>query len=923
MAKKDVKVPIASSSTRNLVILAVAAVFATATFKAAQSTRGTSAPKQVTATLPNGRHISPVGDWITVAPFPFSLALRADGEQLAVPSIGFPFALNVIDRPASSDRKVTQMPPGFQNSPDVEVYTGIAYSPDGKLVYVATGESGAVEILAADTWKKAGRIDLNGTMGDRTYKESFAAALALSANGQRLYVIDEANWRVAAIDTTNKTIVASLATGVNPIALCLSPNGKELYIVNSGLFEYKTIPGADNADRLHTGLHFPPFGYPSREARNGTVVEGRDIPGLGEENGPRGSSLWTYDLSRLETSDFDQTGPTAVLRLGAPILSSNGHVVGGAAPSAVVAGANAVYVALAHEDSVAVISAGGGRVKAEIPLSPFSGAEYRDREGHPLRGVMPSGLALSGGRLYVTEAGIDALGVIDIASGRVLGHLPVGWTPSAVIVSPNGRTLYVANSKGKGSGPNGGAKFNASLHGAYIGDLELGSISVIPTSLAARAAEQTASVVRNNRAALAQRNPLPHVAHVFLIIRENRTFDDVFGDLAGADGDPSLARFGMHGQVKGNLAMSDLKVTPNAHAMAARFATSDNYYTDSDVSADGHRWAIGIAPTPWMAVAWPSNYGRRRRGNPFSETPGRRALGGATDGAMPEDEPEFGTLWERAANSGLRVLNYGETLELEGMDEMAGSEPEGQRLLLNSPLPQPVFAATDHAFPTANMGIPDIIRAQEFIRDFSARLKAGEAPALTLIRLGNDHTARPRPADGYPLTESYVADNDLALGQIIDYLSRSPIWKDTAVFVTEDDPQSGVDHVDAHRSLLLTMSPFARAGYVSHRHSSMGSIQKTIYELLGTGPLNLEDALAADLSDMFSMVPKLGPYAALPEDSRVFDPSLARTAKPRTARERAELLDVDDANEIRREFPAKKAGFRRAGKQAAGPPRGQ
>ncbi len=405
----------------NLTVLAVAAVFPTANFRAAQSTRGSSAgampaSKQFAATLPNGRRIAPAGDWITVAPFPFSLAVRADGEQLAVPSIGFPFALNVIDRPLSPDRKATQVPPGFRNSPDVEVYTGVAYSPDGKLLYVATGETGAVDILAADTWKTAGCIDLNGALEDHTYKETFAAALVISADGQRLYVIDEANWRVAAVDTTTKTVVGSLPTGVNPIALCLSPDGKRLHIVNSGLFEYKTVPGADNDDRLHTGLHFPPFGYPSREARTGTVVEGRDIPGLGEENDPRGSSLWTYDLGSLDAGHFNQARPAALLRLGAPILSSKGHVVGGAAPSAVVAGANAVYVALAHQDSVAVISADGARLKAEIPLSPFSGAEYRDHQGHSLRGVMPSGLALSGGRLYVTEAGIDALAVIDLAS---------------------------------------------------------------------------------------------------------------------------------------------------------------------------------------------------------------------------------------------------------------------------------------------------------------------------------------------------------------------------------------------------------------------------------------------------------------------------------------------------------------------------
>jgi DNA-binding beta-propeller fold protein YncE len=853
------------------------------------------------ATLPNGRLISPAGDWIEVAPFPFSLIVRPDGQQLVAPSLGFPFALNLIDHPANSNRKVAQIPPGFLSKPDVEVYTGVAYSRDGKLLYISSGDGGAVDIVATRGWHRIARIDLNGTLGGHSYKESFAAALVISANGDTLYVIDEANWRIVVIDTAARTKLASLATGVNPIALCLSPDNKRLYVANSGLFEYKTIPGADNADRLHTGLHFPPFGYPSLEAQNGLIAEGKAISGIGQANDPRGSSLWTYDVSNLS-----RASPVASLRFGAPIDAASTHVVGGAAPSAVVASENAVYAALAHEDAVAEISADGQSLKAQIPLSPFSGPEFADPAGNPLRGVMPSGLALTADRLYVTEAGINALGVIDLSGSRLLGHLPVGWSPSAVVVSPDGETLYVANSKGKGSGPNAGGGFNPSLHGAYIGELELGSISAIPVRMSAHPEEWTQAVVQNNRAAQGESASLPHLGHVFLIIRENRTFDEVFGDLDGADGDQTLARFGVHGQVKSNPAMQNLKVTPNAHAMAAQFSTSDRYFTDSDVSVDGHRWAIGIAPTPWMAMAWPSTYGGRRHGNPFSEAPGRRALGGATDGPMPEDEPEFGSLWEHVSKSGLKVLNYGESLEIEGMDEMTGSEPEGQRLFLNAPVLEPVFAATDRNFPTANMGIPDIVRVQEFIRDFSQRLQAGEAPAITVMRLGNDHTAGVRPADGYPLRESYVADNDLALGQILDFLSHSPIWKDTAVFVTEDDPQSGVDHVDAHRSILLVMSPWVRSGYISHRHSSMGSIQKTIYELLGIGPLNLEDALAADLGDMFTDKSHLSPYNAVPVDPRVFDPGNARIAKPKTAKEKADLSDIDDSKKIREDFQKKK-----------------
>jgi YVTN family beta-propeller protein len=878
----------------------------------AQSSVASSAKIQgVSAVLPSGRLVAPVGDWVTVAPFPFSLALRPDGEQLVAPSLGFPFSLNMIEHPASAERKVNQTPSGFRNDDDVQVFTGVAYSPDGKLLYDTTGESGAVDILYTDGRGKAARVELNGITKGHAYKESFASSLALSPDGKRLYVIDEGNWRVVVIDTETRTRMASLATGVNPLSICISSDGKRLYVANSGLFEYKTIPNADADDRLHTGLHFPPFGYPSEEARNGKVVENRKITGLGDENDPRGSSLWTYDVS-----DAAKPYLVAKLRLGKKILVGRGRIVGGAAPSAVVADDSAVYVALAHDDAVAVVSPDGSHTTAEIPLTPFSGPKFADHQGHPLRGVMPSGLALYGGRLYVTEAGIDALAVIDIASRRVLGHLPVGWNPSAVVVSPDGNTIYVANAKGKGSGPNGGSKFNPALHGSYIGDLELGSISVIPASLVKDPGDETAVVIRNNERALAQVSPstLPHLKHVFFIIRENRTFDDVFGDLKGADGDPALAQFGMHGHVNDDAAMQNLRVTPNAHAMAERFATSDSYFTESDVSADGHRWALGVAPSPWMNIAWASSYGRRRHSDAFSESPGRRAMSGSTDAPMPEDEPEAGSLWEHVSNAGLRLMNYGESLEVEGMDEMAGSQPEGQRLFLNSPVLRPVFSATDRTFPTANLGIPDVFRASEFRKDFTRRFQSGTLPALTVIRLGNDHTTTPRPGDGYPLRESYVADNDFALGEIIEFLSSQPIWKDSAVFVTEDDPQSGVDHVDAHRSILLVMGPYVRRGYLSHRHTSMASIQKTIYELLSLGPLNLEDALSADLGDMFDTKPDDTPFHVQRPDLRTFDPAKARFAKPKSAKEAADLSDVDDAQKIRKEFASKKTGSQGAAK---------
>ena len=558
--------------------------------------------------LPNGRLITPQGAWHTVAPFPFALAVRPDGEQIVLPCIGWPFSLSIIDHPDSPDARVTNIPPGAKNDPDVQVHAGVAYSPDGRLLYDATGDSGAVDVWSTDNWQRVGRISLNGPLAGANYSESFAANLAFSRDGRFLYVIDQGNWRLVVIDTASRERVAMLSTGANPLAMTLSDDGKRLYFTNSGLFEYKLIEGARKDDTLSTGLHFPPFGYPSKNARRGVRAEGHKVPGLGSENDVRGSSLWTCDISNPLKPVI-----TAKLRLGSAINSDPQGVVGGASPSGVIADARHVYVTLAHEDSVAVISPDGRSVERQIGLTPFSGAGFEDHKGRPLRGVMPLGLAQDATRLYVTETGINAVAAIDKESGRVLGHIGTGWYPAAA-----------------GAGP-------------YIGELELGSLSVIALPLDENA---TAAVVRNNQAALIPDAKLPPVKHVFFIIRENRTYDETLGDLPDADGDPTLARFGLHGWTEEEPKLHDVSVTPNAHALAHRFATSDRFFVDSDVSADGHRWAFGIAPTPWLDMAWTSGYGGRRDVNPFSSAPGRRALGGGSDSPMPEDEPEYGSLWE-------------------------------------------------------------------------------------------------------------------------------------------------------------------------------------------------------------------------------------------------------------------------------------
>ena len=864
----------------------------------------------VTAVLPDGRAIHPAGNWISVAPYPFALAVRPGGGELAVPSIGFPFALNVIRDPATTKPAVTRMPAGHENDPAIEVHAGLAYSPDGSLLYVATGDSGKIRAYHTRDWQPAGEVSLDGY--DRTtdainrmspnerkahdFQGSFAATLAVSADGKTLYALDQGNWRILILDAATLTRIATIPTGNYPYALTLSPDGARLYVANTGLFEYTTIPGADSKDPLGTGLHFPPFGYPSKVAREGAIVEGKKIAGLGDENSLRGSSLWTYDVR-----DREQPAITAKLRLGDRITEAPGATVGGAAPSGVAADADAVYVSLAHEDAIVKISADGKQVLAQAALSPFTGARFQDAKGRPLRGVMPSGLAVREGRVYVAESGIDAVGVLDAATMRVVEHIPVGWNPSAVALSPDGKTLFVVNTKGKGAGPNGGKLHDADAP-TYVGSLEYGSVSAIHLDELPAADALTRTVVDANTAALDQRTQLPRLKHCFLVIRENRTYDQVLGDVAGANGDPSLAEYGVDGWAREDKSMQHLKVTPNLHALVARYAMSDNFFADSDVSADGHRWVMGMDPTPYFNTAWTSGYGGRRHDDPGAAQPGRRALFGGADAPMPEDEPQFGSLWEHIAASGKGLFNYGEGLELEGNAELPGSEPEGNRLFLNSPLPEPVFEATDRRYPTFNLGIPDQFRVREFERDFTRKLAAGKVPALIVIRLPDDHTADPRPADGYPYRASYVADNDLALGRIVEFLSKTSIWKDSALFVTEDDAQDGVDHVDAHRSILFVASPWVRPGAVSHDHTSMGSIVRTIDELLGLGSLNLEDALAGDIQGIFDTKPHMEPFASVPSDPRIFVPAKARFARPKTKEEAAELLDVDDANAIRKEM---------------------
>jgi len=862
--------------------------------------------------LPNGRLITPEGVQVTVEPHPYGMALSSDENWLVTANIGtWPFSLSVISSLASQAPGVDQIPPGYPpKHSDVEpssVYMGLAIGSDNRTVYVSEGDTGAIDVYDIQNGQRSQTIALDGEFNGKTYRHSFSGALALAPKDKLLYALDLAHFELVGIDPHAARILWRVAVGRLPFAVAVSPGGDRVYVSNVGTYQYSVLTGFDPLRKAETGLDFAPFAAGTPAAERGTSRAGKRLPGLGDPNVPESNSVFVMDA---------QKDPPAVLARIRTGLAIGHDSVGGSSPGAVVAGRERVYVSNSAQDSISVLDAGKNQLITTVRLEPAPGVGG-------LRGVLPFGLALNSDetRLYIACAGINAVAVLDAASNRVVGYIPTGWFPARVAVSRDGNTLYVANAKGYGAGPNGGSDFQRGPEGDYIGDITKGTVSIIPVPPDPQLADLTERVMANNgfvRSETAQTRPtdfpIPvngapssRLRHVVLIVKENRTFDEVFGDLRtinsqAVNGDSSLARWGLDAEVteKDAPALEHVRVTPNHHAMAERFGLADNFYVDSDVSVDGHHWLVDSYPNEWVETRWPPGYGGRSHFFYDNDAPGRLSLGGDSS-LHPEDYLEAGSLWDHLARHRISFRNYGEGLSGED-DE--GYKPTGLRLGVNVPVPGPLYANTSRTYPIFNTSIPDQYRFEQFRKEFEERYASGKMPLpqFIYIWLPNDHTATPRAEDGYAYHASYVADNDLALGKLIDLFSHSKFWPQMAVFITEDDAQDGRDHVDAHRSLLLVASPFARQG-VSHTHISMLSILKTAEEILGLPPLNQYDAAATDLADSFTHVPDLTPYVALPSDRRIFDPEKAHD--PLDALRRGKALPpsepLDNPARIRRE----------------------
>ncbi len=486
---------------------------------------------------------------------------------------------------------------------------------------------------------------------------------------------------------------------------------------------------------------------------------------------------------------------------------------------------------------------------------------------------------------------------------KLIGHLPVAWFPSRILIDHD--TVYVSNAKGQGTGPNVGQ-----AESAFLYTMRQGSISEFPLPAESELAERTALVMQANGFAPPRATPpIPAgIRHVVIIVKENRTFDEVFGDIIQTSnsrvaGAPALARFGTGGFADGRnvrLSLQRVNVTPNHHTLAQMFSFSDNFYADSEVSVDGHHWLVGAYPDAWIQSSFSAAYAGQKDFRLPTSAPGRLLFAGSNSSVHPEEQPEAGTLWHHLERNKISFRNFGEGFELAGNEEGEGEKPTGARFLTNVPMPDPLYRNTSRQYPGFNMNIPDQFRASQFIREIKETYGEGKAPLpqLLFLHLPNDHMAQARAGDGYPYQASFVADNDYALGRIVDFLSHTPWWREMAIFVTEDDAQGGRDHIDSHRTVLLCAGPYCKKNYVSHVNSSFPGLLKTVFRILRIPPLNLFDATAADLSDCLTAAPDFTPYTAQPIDERLFVPDKAR--EPLDPKPSPRMDDPREVEELRR-----------------------
>jgi YVTN family beta-propeller protein len=823
-------------------------------------------PATVGKVLPNDWHISPAGIQVTVGNLPTNGAITPDGHYLAVTNNGCSpntQEISIVDLKAAKKVSSASVASGF---------LGVAFSQNGRELYVSGGNAGRVYVFSF----AAGVLTPDGSMPVAGYP----AGVALLADGS-LAVAENTNDKIALVDIQARKVTAEIPVGRYPYWVTVAKDDKSLYASNWG-----------------------------------------------------SDSVSVIDLTAKKEIKQITVGklPEAM------VLSGDG---------------GRLYVANTNSDSVSVIDTASGKWVQTIDLS-FKALPT---------GAAPTGLALSpaGDSLYVSLAGINADGVVDLNDNKIQGYIPAGWYPTAVFYNPEFNQVITLSGKGMGIGPNpDGPKpgTKAPNQSQYDYSMIAGIASILPVPDAGQLAAMTTQVQNNAlddasqsvASNTADKNPIPRylgrhspIRHIFFIVRENRTYDQILGDLPKANGDPSLVLFGRD-------------VTPNAHQLAEHFVTMDNYYADAEVSVQGHAWTAGAYSNDYVEKNTPllysGRYGRYEGGIvPITYPPNgyiwkelsakqvsfkvfgenyylhsglyyalvdtigaddpltmdyyqflRQADGRNGTGIMGKFFDRFKAYADHQSPAELQKLLAGDAGFRNDLSTiLTGSNALADRMMQNRELLRAVAGYLSHYqfdYRGWDLKYSDLNRVMAFNRELEREIKDKSVPPFSYIWLPNDHTAGLKK--GYLTPSQLIAQNDRALGEIVETISHSLIWKNSAIFVTEDDAQNGSDHVDAHRTVGLVISPYVKLGIVNHTHYDQVSMLRTMELILNLTPMSMYDAAALPMYDIFTGRPNLKKYKAV--QPKVSGFAAAQTNYPRLAALSAGLdlsqPDIESQDEV-------------------------
>jgi len=746
--------------------------------------------------LPNQWSLRPAGRQVPMGDFPVNIAVHPGGRFAAVLHSGFgKHEIRVVD--VKDSKVVSHVEVG-------ESFYGLTFSHDGKHLYCSGAGQEVVHVFDFHDGQLTAKPDIRLREEQR---RGIPAGLAITKNGKWLFVANVWGQTVSEVDLPARANVAEIAftPDVTNSAASFTNQGP----VN---FDLAAITKRAKAT-LDPTKPDAPFPYACC---------------LDERHGRLYVSLWAQscvavvDLKSLKVVADWPTGehPNEMA------LTKSGRYL---------------FVANANQNTVTVLDTSTGKTveTLDASLSP----------GEP-PGSMPNSLALSPDetKLFVANACNNNIAVFDVSTigkSHSLGFIPVGWFPTSVRVTPDGRELLVANGKGLISradplGPEPGKKnfrSTESIKTVLAGTLsivDLGRGKQFTARLAAYTKQAFACVPRPNMTRAAD-NPIPAqpgqpspIKYCIYIIKENRTYDQVLGDMKEGNGDPDICLF-------------PEKVTPNLHKIARDFVLLDNFYVDAEVSADGHEWSMGAIATDFVEKTWPLNYGHNRNGKyPYP-----------SEGIFPIAFPANGYLWDRAREAGVSYRSYGEFVQ-------SGKTP-------SDPGYARVAALKDHFDPWYrgfDIGYPDVKRAERFISELKRFENEGEMPRLQIVRMPNDHTAG--TLKGRLTPTALAADNDQGVGMLVDAVSHSKFWPRTAIFILEDDAQDGPDHVDAHRSPAYIVSPYTRRHAVDSTMYSTSSMLHTMELILGLQPMTQYDAAAQPMYNAFQAEADLQPFETAP-----------------------------------------------------------